>query len=547
MPDKSKVRLSMGVKSALNIIAIAILIGGAAVTFSYRAYKNNLDSQMIHTANNLAVAAAAQVDPDSIDWYLQSGETDEEYQQVEERLEEIQEYYGIIALCCFKPTADGFYVVYNTDQREDALKLGEIQKFTFQEFIDIEDDLLNGKDVPTVRQESQGSSAAYAMAAIRDDSGETRGYMAVIFSMQDTENAEHSFLFGLIAILLIITVLLTVMAVLFAQFTLVRPLNRLSGIADRFVQQQKAGLISPEQKILQVPERRTGDEMGRLYHAVRQMEQSIYDYIQDLTKITTEKERISTELSVATRIQTSMLPCIFPPFSNRTEFDIYATMTPAKEVGGDFYDFFLVDDDHLALVIADVSGKGIPAALFMVITKVLLKNSAQAGKEPKDVLEEVNNQLCANNSIDMFVTVWMGILEISTGTLTCANAGHEYPALRRADGTFELLKDPHGLVLACMNDSRYKNYELQLYPGDTLFVYTDGVTEATTSDNQLFGTQRMLDSLNRDPDAQLYELLSRMKQDIDSFVGEAPQFDDITMLAFRYLGSTPPECADETE
>ena len=537
----------MGVKSALNIIAIAILIGGAAVTFSYRAYKNNLDSQMIHTANNLAVAAAAQIDPNSIDRYLQSGETDEEYQQVEKRLQEIQEYYGIIALCCFKPTADGFYVVYNTDQREDALKLGEIQEFTFQEFIDIEDDLLNGKDVPTVRQESQGSSAAYAMAAIRDDGGKTRGYMAVIFSMQDTEDAEHSFLFGLVAILLVITVLLTVVAVLFAQFTLVRPLNRLSSIADRFVQQQKAGLISPEQKILQVPERRTGDEMGRLYHAVRQMEQSIYDYIQDLTKITTEKERISTELSVATRIQTSMLPCIFPPFSNRTEFDIYATMTPAKEVGGDFYDFFLVDDDHLALVIADVSGKGIPAALFMVITKVLLKNSAQSGKEPKDILEEVNNQLCANNSIDMFVTVWMGILEISTGTLTCANAGHEYPTLRRADGTFEMLKDPHGLVLACMNDSRYKNYELQMYPGDTLFVYTDGVTEATTADNQLFGTQRMLDSLNRDPDAQLYELLSRMKQDIDSFVGEAPQFDDITMLAFRYLGNTPPEHADEAD
>lgn len=547
MPEKKKLCFSMGVKSALNIIFIALIIGGAAISFSYRVYKQNLDEQMIHTAENLAVAAAVQVEPDSIDRYLSTGKTDEEYEKVLGRLREIQEYYGVLALCCLKPTQDGFYVVYNTDQREGALGLGDIQKFTFREFIEIEGQLLNGEDVPTIRQESQGSGAAYAMAAIRDDSGETKGYMAVIFSMKNTEQAENTFLFHLIAILTAITAVLVVMAALVAQIVLVRPLNRLSNIADHFVEQQKAGLLVPGQKMLQVPERHSGDEVGRLYHAVRQMEASIYDYIQDLTKVTAEKERISAELSVATRIQTSMLPCIFPPFSNRTEFDIYATMTPAKEVGGDFYDFFLVDDDHLALVIADVSGKGVPAALFMVITKVLLKNSAQSGKEPKDILEEVNNQLCANNSIDMFVTVWMGILEISTGKLTCGNAGHEYPALYRANGQFEILKDPHGLVLACMNDSRYKNYELQLSSGDTLFVYTDGVTEATASDNELFGTERMLASLNRDTDAALYEVLTRMKQDIDTFVGEAPQFDDITMLAFRYLGNTPPKTTDEAE
>jgi phosphoserine phosphatase RsbU/P len=541
MLGKFKIRFSMGMKSALNIIFIAIIIGGAAVTFSYRAYRNNLDNQMIHTASNLAVASASQIEPNSIDRYLASGKMDDEYERVLNRLQEIQEYYGIVAICCFKPTSDGFYVVYNTDQREDALKLGEVQKFTFQEFIDIENQLLAGEDVPTIRQESQGSDAAYALAAIRNEAGETKGYMAVIFSMKDTVDAEHNFLFRLIALLLCITALLAVLSVLFTRFFLVRPLNQLSNIADCFVEKQKAGLIGPDDEKIEIPQRHTGDEMERLYCAVRQMEQSIYNYIGDLTRITAEKERISTELSVATKIQGSMLPCIFPPFSNHSEFDLYATMTPAKEVGGDFYDFFLVDDDHLALIIADVSGKGIPAALFMVITKVLLKNSVQTGKSPKDVFAEVNSQLCADNPIDMFVTVWLGILEISTGKLTCANAGHEYPAVCRADGTYELIKDPHGLVLACMDGSRYKNYELQLNPGDTLFVYTDGVAEATDSNNQLFGTERMLASLNRNCSALPNELLPQMKQDIDAFVGDAPQFDDITMLGIRYLGDVPPE------
>lgn len=208
-------------------------------------------------------------------------------------------------------------------------------------------------------------------------------------------------------------------------------------------------------------------------------------------------------------------------------------MTPAKEVGGDFYDFFLVDDNHLALVIADVSGKGVPAALFMVIAKTLLKNAAQTGLSPKAVLEKVNDQLCENNEAEMFVTVWLGVYEISTGRLTAANAGHEYPALRRADGTFELVRDRHGFVLAGMEGSRYREYELTLGPGDTLFVYTDGVTEATDTEGVLFGTERMLQALNRCPSGAPAQLLQTVKEDIDRFVGDAPQFDDITMLSIQ--------------
>ena len=252
------------------------------------------------------------------------------------------------------------------------------------------------------------------------------------------------------------------------------------------------------------------------------------------------RQRIETELNVATQIQADMLPRIFPAFPERPEFDIYASMTPAKEVGGDFYDFFLVDDDHLAMVIADVSGKGVPAALFMVIAKTLLKNAAQTGLSPGAVLEKVNNQLCENNEAEMFVTVWLGLYQISTGKLTAANAGHEYPAIRRSGGGFELVKDRHGFVLAGMENARYREYELELGPGDTLFVYTDGVAEATDAADTLYGTERMLSALNTSPESGPEELLTAVRSDIDRFVGDAPQFDDITMLAIQRKAAARP-------
>lgn len=246
-----------------------------------------------------------------------------------------------------------------------------------------------------------------------------------------------------------------------------------------------------------------------------------------------ERERIGAELHVATQIQASMLPCLFPAFPEREEFDIYASMTPAKEVGGDFYDFFLVDDDHLALVMADVSGKGVPAALFMVTAKTLLKNAVQAGLSPGAALEKVNGQLMENNQVEMFVTVWLGVYEISSGRLVAANAGHEYPAICRAGGEFALYRDRHGFVLAGIEDTRYREYELELGPGDALFVYTDGVAEAADGANAMYGTGRMLSALNRAPERGPRELLEAVKADVDRFAGGAPQFDDITMLCIR--------------
>ena len=263
------------------------------------------------------------------------------------------------------------------------------------------------------------------------------------------------------------------------------------------------------------------------------MTASLRAYIDNLTRVTAEKERIGAELSIATRIQASMLPCIFPPFPNRPEFDIYAMMVPAKEVGGDFYDFFMVDEDHLAVVIADVSGKGIPAALFMMTTRTLIKTLALKGISPAQVLDEANARLCENNEADMFVTAWIGILTISSGKFVFANAGHNAPLIRRKGEGFVALKTRPGFVLAGMEGTRFHQAETVLLPGDMLFLYTDGVTEATNPQEILYGEDRLKQALEARYTKNLKEFLSGVKAELDAFADGAAQFDDITMLVLR--------------
>jgi sigma-B regulation protein RsbU (phosphoserine phosphatase) len=229
-----------------------------------------------------------------------------------------------------------------------------------------------------------------------------------------------------------------------------------------------------------------------------------------------------------------MLPGIFPAFPEKTEFDIYATMNPAKEVGGDFYDFFMVDESHLAIVMADVSGKGVPAALFMVIGKTLIKDHTQPGKDLGEVFTKVNDLLCESNSEGLFITAFEGVLDLVSGEFTFVNAGHEIPFICKKDGSYEPYKIRAGFVLAGMEGIRYKCGTMQLSPGDRLFQYTDGVTEATDKDGRLYGMARLGDILARNAALPPMELLGKIKEDIDAFVGDAPQFDDITMLCLEY-------------
>ncbi len=276
------------------------------------------------------------------------------------------------------------------------------------------------------------------------------------------------------------------------------------------------------------------DEIGDLAAAFNAMATSLDSHIHDLTAVTAEKERIGAELDIARHIQSSMLPCIFPAFPDRPEIDIYATMDPAKEVGGDFYDFFMVDDTHLAVVVADVSGKGVPAALFMVIGKTLIKDHTAPGRDLGDVFMEVNRLLCEGNSEEMFITAFEGVLDLETGQFNFVNAGHEMPFILKAGGRYAPYKIRPGFVLAGMEMTRYRMGTMTLEPGDKLFQYTDGVTEATDAQNQLYGMERLEKVLNAHTDASPEELLPAVKADIDAFVGEAPQFDDITMLCLEF-------------
>ena len=330
---------------------------------------------------------------------------------------------------------------------------------------------------------------------------------------------------------IILMALLTVTAILAALLVgkrIVRPLNTIT--------QQITALNEQNPEFTMEDTFRTGDEIQVLAESFAELSHKTVEYVDQVRRVTAEKERIGTELQMAKQIQEGMLPGIFPPFPDRKEFDLYASMNPAKEVGGDFYDFFLVDDNHLALVMADVSGKGVPGALFMMASKIILQSYAMQGGSPAEILYKVNRAICANNTMEMFVTVWLGILEISTGRLTAANAGHEYPAVKRADGEFELLKDRHGFVIGGMDGVKYKDYELQILPGDKLFLYTDGVPEATDSHAVLFGTDRMLAALNSRPGAAPNEILMGMHAAVDAFVGDAEQFDDLTMLCLEYKG-----------
>lgn len=533
---REKRGISLRAKSVLVVALMALLMGATAIAVSYRTYASTMDEYYKTITMNLTKTAASLLDCDKLEQYLLTGELDAEYDRMLETLKKIQRDNGLEYLYALdvRPEEGLTYTIIDTDPDGGF----GVTDPLIQPMPEGLDELVYISNTPDYGWLSS------SMINLKNSAGQTFGVICADLSMNEVMADRHDFL---VLVLLVICAVMVasgmIMVVLVGQFV-VKPINQLAAAAGSYVS-DRAGdedvalhrsAQNHDPTVASAISRldiRTGDEIESLAGAIQTMEREINEYIDNLTAVTAEKERIGAELDVAKHIQASMLPCIFPAFPERPELDIYATMTPAKEVGGDFYDFFLVDDDRLALVMADVSGKGVPAALFMVIAKTLLKNCAQTGLSPKAILEKVNNQLCENNDAELFVTVWIGLLEISTGRLTAANAGHEYPVVKKAQGDYELIKDKHGFVLAGMEGAHYQEYELQLEPGDKLYLYTDGVAEATDAHNELYGTDRMLAVLNRNRETPCEELLVQIKADIDAFVGEAPQFDDITMLSLE--------------
>ena len=316
----------------------------------------------------------------------------------------------------------------------------------------------------------------------------------------------------------------------FSKREVMEPILQLTKATSNVVDQLKN---DEELKPLKI---RTNDEIEDLARSFEDMEKNLRKYIRENDKITTERERIKTELNLAANIQADMLIKYFPPFPNRKDFNIYASMNPAKEVGGDFYDFFLIDESHLALVIADVSGKGIPASLFMMRSMLMIESLTTQTRSPAQILGTLNSMISENNASKMFVTVWLAILDLKTGKLTASNAGHEYPIIKKPGEKFELYKDKHCFIVGGKKKMTYKEYEMDLEPGTVIFVYTDGVPEAKNAENKMYGLDATVDALNKEVDADVETLVKNVQGSVSDFVKDAEQFDDLTALCIEYCG-----------
>lgn len=381
---------------------------------------------------------------------------------------------------------------------------------------------------------------------LRDRTGAGFGILAIDISVNKIREDLTSYLFIVVTASAALLVLFLTVFLRNMNRTVITPVKEIALSAGDFVSRSD-GTVSPSELHYRSVEVHTGDEIEILAQSLHEMTDEIKTFMENLQKVTAEKERIGAELNVAAQIQANMLPCIFPAFPEIPQVDIFATMEPAKEVGGDFYDFFTMDSDHIAVVIADVSGKGVPAALFMVIAKTLIKNHAQAGESPAEIFTNVNHQLCENNEASLFVTAWLGILEISTGLFTYVNAGHNPPAIKRAAGDFTYLRGTIGFVLAGMDGLTYRQDTLTFAPGDMLYLYTDGVTEATDPTDALYGEDRLLTRLNASQAQPLPGFLEAIRSDIDTFAKGAPQFDDITMLILKICPPVTPSTHPEQE
>ncbi len=536
-----KIKSSIALKSISFVILMLIAFAGIVSITGYQVFSEEMYEEFATDAFKVARAAAHCVDADRMEAYKESGGNSEEYHQAWVRLDQLCNATESTFIYVIQPDLTDYgkiHFVFSTVKRNteySPYEVGYTRETTNDEYKKKYKALYTGEKEEELlllnsRAYAQGLHHITAMVALKGAEQRTEAILCVQQQMDLLEPVRREYIKNIVAALLLVTLVAIVAEGLYLNRKLLLPVKQITGEASRFAQENVTAKEKLTSKI------RTTDEIGQLAASIDQMEEQIVKYVDHLQKVTAERERIGAELHIASEIQENMLPRTFPPFPDRKEFSIYASMVPAKEVGGDFYDFFLIDEDHLALVIADVSGKGVPAALFMAKVKSLIDERCMMGDSPAAVMYHVNNQLCDGNKAEMFVTVWLAVLELSTGKGIAANAGHEHPVIHRAGGGFELAVYRHSLPLAAMEDVPYREHSFELGHGDSLFVYTDGVTEAMNSRDELFGTERMLEALNRNPSADPEALLQEVSAEIDKFVGNAPQFDDMTMLGLQYLG-----------
>ncbi len=540
MRKADKLRSSMAVNIIGAIVLLLTLFGLISSTIGLISFTRAFKKEYSTTTYHMADTAAAQINGNHIDAYFDGAETFE-YMKTRFYLDHYCEKMSVSLIYVIQVDQSdygSFVSVFNAvDNTVDntaytAWELGHQRDTTNDEYRRKYRALYEQTSPYETVYRTSGLNGQHphitTMVPVKNAEGETTAILCIQRPIRELEDARRPYLIIIAVSTVLLAVISSVLAAFFIRKHFIDPIRSVSDEAARFARENTLG-----RPLGEISRYR---EISNLAFSIDTMEQDMVNYIDNLTAITAEKERMGAELSLARSIQENSIPSIFPAFPERTEFDIYASMTPAREVGGDFFNFFLVDEDHLAMMIGDVSGKGIPAALFMMVTNILLSDRTHMGGTPAEILAFTNQHLCEHNRAGMFVTVWMGILEISTGRLRAANAGHEYPAVRRADGQFELLKDRHGFVIGGMEGTRYTEYELVLEPGSKLFVYTDGVPEATDAENNMFGKERMLSCLNAAPEQPPEQILAQIRRGVDEFVKDAEQFDDLTMLCLEYRG-----------
>ena len=534
--------------TATLVLVICVLMG----IFGFTAYVRTVLNKDQSYLRDVLQLTMKQIDPDDLEKCIETKTKSDKFEETQHFLDQVKEYYEDVEyIYIIKPlnTAnvdnimDVMVGITDEERKTDfdfySVTLGGLTGDYYSS--DVAKRYLDGLNANEVTFFSNKTEFGYdytGMMPIKNSKGQAISLLCVDMSMNEISKVMVSYALATLAMMTLIALLAVYLANKWLKNRVTDPLIKLENVSKNFVESSH-GAESPDQLVITDPDIHTGDELESLANTTSDMFSSMKNYMTSLISVTKEKERIGVELNVATSIQASMLPRIFPAFPGRPEFDIFATMDPAKEVGGDFYDFFMLDDHRIGLVMADVSGKGVPAALFMVISKTMIKNRAQVSDSPAEILGYVNDQLCEGNDAEMFVTVWMAILDINTGKGVAANAGHEHPVIRRKDGDYELVVYRHSPAVATMEGMRFREHEFELNPGDRLFVYTDGVPEAINEKKEFYGTDRLLDVLNADQDATIHELLVEVREDISKFAGKAEQFDDITMMAFDFRGPQP--------
>lgn len=527
-----KLRSNLGFNIASAIIVLLVISSIIISSIGYISFKNAFKREYSKSTYNIARTAATLIKADDIDNYLTENKNEETYNQTKEYLDKFCEKMNVTLIYVIKVNTEdykSFKSIFNSVLKDSDYKeweLGYERETTNKEYEKIYKDIYeNNLEYGTVYRTKKLNGAEEhitTLVPIKNSEDKVVSILCVQRPILEIKKARRPYLINIIVATIILSILVIISTTKYLKRQFVNPVRKIIKEANRFAQENK--ISKKLGKVSKI------EEISLLSKTIDKMEADMMNYIENVTKLTKDKERISSELNVASAIQENSIPNIFPPFPDRKEFDIYASMTPAKEVGGDFYDFFLIDDDHLALVMADVSGKGIPAALFMMVTKILISDRTLMGGTPSEILKFVNERICEHNKVNMFVTLWLGILELSTGKLVAANAGHEKPIICKQNENFELIKDERSIVLGAFEKTNYKDYEIKLNPKDKIFLYTDGIPEATNKDNQMFGIENMIQTLNYYKDRTPEKIIDGMKKSIHKFVGNNEQFDDLTMM-----------------